>query len=64
MLIYNGHNFIGVGPGGQGVEPPVRKKFEQPVSIGGIKFWLGQVSLIWTYCYGCAISQNMSIFNF
>ena len=61
---YNTHNFIGEGTGGQGVEPPVRKKFELPVSIGGIKFRLGQVSLIWTYCYSCAISQNMSILNF
>ncbi len=41
MLFYNAHNFIRVGPQGQGVEPPVREKLELPVGIGGIKFRLG-----------------------
>ncbi len=41
MLFYNAHNFIRVGPWGQGTEPHVREKLELPIGTGGIKFRLG-----------------------
>jgi len=40
-LFYNTHNFIGVGPGDQGLEPPVRKKLGLALGMGGIKVRLG-----------------------
>ena len=37
ILFYNTHNFVGEGPGGQGVEPPVRKKLGLALGKSGIK---------------------------
>ena len=37
----NAHNFLGVGIGGQGVEPPVRKNLALAPLIGGINVRLG-----------------------
>ncbi len=41
FIFYNTHNFVGAGPGGQGVEPPVRKKLGQALGMSGIKVRLG-----------------------
>ncbi len=40
------YDSFGVGPGGQGVEPPVRIHEKLTCYIGGIKVSLGKVSLI------------------
>ncbi len=45
-LFKNTHTFIGVGPGGQRVEPPVRKKLGLALGMSGIRVRLGKVSLI------------------
>ena len=46
LILKTAHNFVGVGIGGQGVEPPVRKKLGLAPVVGGIKVRLGMVSLI------------------
>jgi len=46
MLLKNTHNFIGVGSGGPGVEPPVRKKLGLALGMSGIKVRLGKPNLV------------------
>jgi len=41
ILFYNTHNFVGAGPGGQGVEPSLTKKLGLALGMSGIKVRLG-----------------------
>jgi len=41
ILFYNTHNFVGAGPRGQGVKPPVRKKLGLALGMSGIEVRLG-----------------------
>ncbi len=46
LISKTANNFVGVGIGGQGVEPPVRENLGLAPVLNGIHVRLGKVSLI------------------
>ena len=52
-LLRNANNFNRIGPGGQGVEPPVRIFFCLALGTGGIKVRLGKLNIVFSLMLCC-----------